>query len=62
MAQTEVLELPTKRGKYGEGSLYQRPDNLRWEISFYDNEGRRRRQSFSTEAKAQSALNRALKL
>jgi len=62
MAQTEVLELPKKRGKYGEGSLYQREDNKRWEISFYDNEGRRRRQSFSTEAKAQRALNRALTL
>jgi hypothetical protein len=49
-------------GKYGEGSCYQRSDNGRWEISFYDNEGRRRRQSFSTEAKAQKALNRALTL
>jgi len=51
-----------KRGKYGEGSCYQRQDNGRWEISFYDLEGRRRRQSFSTEAKAKKALNRSLTL
>ena len=62
MAQLDVLELPKKRGKYGEGSCYKREDNKRWEISFYDNEGRRRRQSFSTETKAQRALNRALTL
>jgi integrase len=60
-AHAVVLEMP-KRGKYGAGSCYQRSDNGRWEISFYDNEGRRRRQSFSTEAKAQRALNRALTL
>lgn len=63
MAQElNVLEIPKKRAKYGEGSIYQRKDNKRWEISFYDNEGRRRRQSFSTEAKAQKAMNRALTL
>jgi hypothetical protein len=62
MAQLDVLELPKKRGKYGDGSCYQREDNKRWEISFYDNEGRRRRQSFSTEAKALRALERALTL
>jgi integrase len=58
----QVLEIPKKRGKYGEGSCYQRQDNERWEISFYDNEGRRRRQSFSTESKARKALNRLLTL
>src|SRR5262250_26249 len=62
MAEAQILEIPKKRGKYGEGSIYRRSDNGRWEISFYDNEGRRRRQSFSTEAKAQKALNRALTL
>lgn len=60
--QPQILEIPKKRAKYGEGSIYQRQDNGRWEISFYDNEGRRRRQSFSTEQKAQKALNRALTL
>src|SRR6266480_951961 len=64
MAETkaEILEIPKKRGTYGEGSCYQRQDNKRWEISFYDHEGRRRRQSFSTESKARKALNRALTL
>src|SRR5438270_690722 len=62
MTHTQILELPKKRGSYGEGSCYQRQDNKRWEISFYDNEGRRRRQSFNTEAKALKALNRALTL
>jgi integrase len=60
--RADVLEIPKQRGTYGEGSCYQRQDNKRWEISFYDNEGRRRRQSFSTEAKAKKALNRALTL
>jgi integrase len=61
-AMAEVLEIPKRRGEYGKGSCYQREDNGRWEISFYDNEGRRRRHSFSTEAKAQKALNRFLVL
>ena len=56
----EVLEIPKKRGEYGKGSCYQRPDNGRWEISFYDNEGRRRRKSFNTEAKAQKELAKNL--
>jgi integrase len=62
MSTLPVLEIPKKRGKYGEGSCYQRQDNGRWEISFYDNEGRRRRQSFSTETKARKALQRQLTL
>jgi integrase len=65
MSQTleaEIIEVSKKRGKYGEGSCYQRSDNARWEISFYDNEGRRRRESFSTEAKARKALTRRLVL
>lgn len=62
MSHAQVIEIPKKRGKYGEGSCYQRQDNGRWEISFYDNQGRRRRQSFSTEAKARKALSRQLVL
>lgn len=62
LAVAVVLEIPKKRGRYGEGSCYQRQDNGRWEISFYDNEGRRRRESFSTEAKARKVLNRKLAL
>ncbi len=62
VATAKVLAIPKQRGEYGKGSCYQRSDNGRWEISFYDSEGRRRRQSFSTEAKAKKALNRALTL
>ena len=58
--QANVIEIPKKRGKYGEGSIVQRGD--RWQISFYDNEGRRRRQSFSTFNKAKEKLNRLLAL
>ncbi len=56
-----VLEIPKQRGKYGEGSCRQLGP-ARWQISFYDAQGRRRRESFSTEAKAQKALSRALAL
>lgn len=58
----EVLEIPTKRGEYGQGSCYQRSDSGRWEISFYDQEGRRRRKSYNTEAKARKMLTRMLAL
>jgi integrase len=56
----EVLEIPKPKGKYGEGSIIQRGN--RWQISFYDNAGRRRRESFSTEAKAERALRQKLVL
>jgi hypothetical protein len=56
----EVLEIPKAKGKYGQGSIIQRGN--RWQISFYDNEGRRRRESFSTEAKAEKALRQKLVL
>jgi integrase len=56
-----VLEIPKRRGKYGEGSIRQLGAG-RWQISFYDAQGRRRRESFTTEAKAQKALTRALAL
>jgi hypothetical protein len=55
-----VLEIP-KPSTYGEGSIRQLGPT-RWQISFYDAQGRRRRESFSTEAKAQKALTRALAL
>ena len=60
MTTAEILEIPKKRGKYGEGSIQQLGPN-RWQISFYDAQGRRRRE-FTTEAKAQKALTRALAL
>jgi integrase len=63
MSVAEVLEIPKSkapRAKYGEGSIVQR--GTRWQISFYDNEGRRRRESYSTEAKARKALNQNLVL
>ncbi len=61
MLNTAVLEIPKRRGKYGEGSIRQLGP-ARWQISFYDAQGRRRRESFTTEAKAQKALTRALAL
>lgn len=56
----EVLEIPKNRTKYGEGSVNQR--GTRWQISYYDNEGRRRRESYRTEAKARKALSTKLTL
>ncbi len=56
----EVLEIPKKRGEYGKGSIIQR--GQRWQISFYDSEGRRRRQSLSTFKQAEAKLNRMLAL
>lgn len=47
--------------KYGEGSIRKLADD-RFMISYYDGQGRRRRRSYSTEAKAQKALTRALAL
>lgn len=56
----EVLEIPRRRAKYGEGSIVQRRN--RWQISFYGSDGRRRRESYSTEAKAEKALRQKLTL
>jgi integrase len=56
----EILEIPKKRSEYGEGSVVQR--GSRWQISYYDNNGRRRRESYRTEAKAQKALKTKLTL
>jgi integrase len=45
-----------ERAKYGEGSIRQLgPD--RWQISFYDGQGIRSRESFNTETKAKKRLN-----
>lgn len=58
---TADVEIPNQRGTYGEGSV--RPlGPKRWQISYYDAQGRRRRESFATEAKAEKALTRALAL
>ena len=62
VATAEILTIPKPRGEYGKGSCYRRSDNGRWQISFYDQEGRRRRKSFSTEAKARKMLARMLSL
>jgi integrase len=56
----EILEIPKARAKYGEGSVVQR--GTRWQISYYDTEGCRRRESYSTEAKARKALKTKLVL
>jgi integrase len=51
-----VVEIPKRRGKYGEGSIRQVGPE-RWQISFYDSEGHRRRESFPTLRKAEKRLN-----
>src|SRR5215470_15795594 len=61
MPTADVLEIPKQRGTYGEGSIRQL-GLKRWQISYYDAQGRRRRESFTTEAKAERALTRALAL
>jgi integrase len=60
IAVAEVLEIPKRRGKYGEGSIRQRGD--RWQISFYDSDRIRRREAYSTKAKAEKALRQKLAL
>jgi integrase len=57
---TEILEIPKSRAEYGSGSITQRGN--RWQISYYDNNGRRRRESYRTEAKARKALTTKLTL
>ena len=57
----EVLEIPKKKGKYGDGGIRQLGPN-RFQISFYDSEGRRRRESYSTLAKADKELTKKLTL
>lgn len=62
METTTVLEAPkVARPKYGEGGIRcLGPD--RWQISFYDAQGRRRRESYKTEKKARKALLKKLTL
>ncbi len=60
---TEVLDVPKRRARseYGKGGI-RRLGPTRFQISFYDAQGRRRRESFKTEAKAIKALNKATTL
>lgn len=51
-----VVEIPKRRGKYGEGSIRQ-VGPARWQISFYDSQGVRRRERFKTLRKAEKRLN-----
>jgi len=60
VAMAPVLEIPKRRGEYGKGSITQRGD--RFQIAFYDAEGRRRRESFTTRSKAEKTLNQKLTL
>jgi integrase len=56
-----VLEIPKEKAKYGEGGIRQLGPK-RFQISFYDAQGRRRRESFSTFAKADKELTKKLTL
>jgi integrase len=60
MDTNAVVEIPKRRGKYGEGSIRQAGPE-RWQVSFYDGKGQRRRESFPTLQKAEKRLN-ALKV
>jgi integrase len=56
-----VIEIPNQRPEYGKGGIRcLAPD--RWQISYYDSQGRRRRESFSTKAKAKKELKDYLTL
>jgi len=55
---TAIIEIPKRRPKYGEGGIRKLAED-RWMISYYDSEGRRRRKSFATQAKAETALTTA---
>jgi len=59
MALAEVLEITKKRGRYGEGCVYPRP-NGRWQIQFYDAAGKKRCETFRTEAQAKRMLARRI--
>ena len=60
LATAELLEIPKRRGKYGNGSIVQR--GQRFQISFYDTGGRRRRESFTTFKKPEKILSQKLTL
>jgi integrase len=62
MENTAVLENPKReRPEYGKGGIRQLGPK-RFQISFYDAEGRRRRESYSTQAKAEKMLATKLAL
>jgi integrase len=56
-----IIEIPKQRPEYGKGGIRYRGPG-RWEISFYDAQGRRRRKCYKTEKKAQTELTKALAL
>lgn len=55
----EVLELEKQRRAHGKGGIYARP-NGRWQIAFYDNSGRKVRETYKTFEKAQKMLDKRL--
>jgi integrase len=59
--RADVLEIPKKRGEYGNGTIFQRKDR-RWQIGFYDTQGRRRQKTFRSEQLAKKALQKFLVL
>lgn len=60
MKQTaEVLEIQKQRREHGKGGIYPRP-NGRWQIAFYDRTGRKIRETYKTEEKAEKMLQKRL--
>jgi integrase len=53
----DVLEMKKPRRSYGTGSITARP-NGRFQIQYYDNSGRKRRETVSTLAKAEKLLQK----
>jgi integrase len=56
---TAVIELKRTRREHGTGGVYERP-NGRWQIQYYDQTGRKRRETYSTEAKARKKLDQRI--
>lgn len=48
-----------EKREHGTGNIYQRP-NGRWQIQYYDQTGRKRRETFTTEAKARKGLDKRI--
>lgn len=59
-SMAEVLEIPKQRNERGQGSIVQRGNHF--QISYYDNEGVRRRETYSTRTKAEKVLKTKLTL
>jgi integrase len=55
----DVLEIPKKRREHGKGGIYPRPHG-RWQIAFYDQTGRKVRETFVSYQKAERALAKKL--